>query len=191
MISFLQNTIQKQISLLQNNLNRLPLAKQIIIDKSFLNEEYKTPNSFNNSETHRELYNNLKTLKCPVLYWFELDKNKVDVDSIIADFKNFKENNKGRDSSAFPFTKDFSDRLKILYLGKVKKDFHLRLVNHLGYSTNPNTVGLQLAHWFDTGKYGNLTLNYITLNKEMEQLISVLEIELAKELKPLIGKHNN
>jgi hypothetical protein len=137
MISFLQNTIQKQISLLQNNKNILPLLKQIVIDKSFLNEEYKTPNTFNNSETHRELYNNLKTLKCPVLYWFELDKSKFNPEAIIADFQNFKVNNKGRSSSAIK--KDISDSQEILYVGKVKKDFHLRLVNHLGYSTNKDT----------------------------------------------------
>ena len=59
---------------------------------------------------------------------------------------------------------------------------------HSGWGTSPKTAGLQLPYWYDFEKYGNLTFNYIVLEKSMKYFVEVLEKELRNELKPLIGK---
>ncbi|WP_213068772.1 hypothetical protein [Flavobacterium columnare] len=47
---------------------------------------------------------------------------------------------------------------------------------------------MQLFHWFNPKEYGDITLYYLTLDTAMENLISVLEIEMALRKKPIIGR---
>jgi len=65
-----------------------------------------------------------------------------------------------------------------------------RLITHLGYSTSTQTAGLRLFHWYNvTEGLPSLKLNYIVYEREMEDLISILELDLARELKPILGRY--
>jgi hypothetical protein len=162
--------------------------KTIDIDSSYLTENYRGSQTFSKSENFKDLYDGLVKDK-PVLYWFTLDADKFSNDSTQLNIQEIKESTKGRKMAYLP--EKYRDSSGTLYVGKVKDKFHYRFVNHLGHSVNEKTGSLQLTYWYDTELYGNLKLNYIVLDKEMDILLGVLEIELAKKLMPLIGSHKN
>lgn len=85
-----------------------------------------------------------------------------------------------------------------LYVGSVKKGFNTRLKQHLGYgkmgqiikedgSINKGTGSLHLKKWCP--KTILLRLSYTEISNQ--NLTTDLESELAKILKPLLGRHNN
>jgi hypothetical protein len=191
MINKITSLIEKQILNLQSclqELNNSELIKTIDINESHLHETFRSAKKFSKSKEFNELYKSLCKDK-PVLYWFTFDKEKFKEEELKFDFEYIKINTAGRGLSFLP--KTYNRNSNTLYVGKVKKNFHYRFVNHLGHSVNNKTVSLQLTYWYDVTKYGNLKLNYIVLDKGMEALISVLEVELAKELMPIIGSHKN
>ena len=158
------------------------------IDKSFFHEKYKKDANI----TAESFFLEFNDIKSPVLYWFEINTTKVSKEAIRNKYEGFLENNKlnldtYRNPSAIKI--DYSKAENTLYVGKVKNGFWGRLVTHLGYNTSRKTAGMQLFYWYDIEQFGDLTLNYVVLNREMENLVAVLEVELAKELKPLIGRY--
>ena len=77
---------------------------------------------------------------------------------------------------------------RILYVGKVKRHFWGRLIQHLGYYKVNRTQGLQLYYWAKELNL-NLKVTVIEFEPEMIDLMEVLESALAKKLKPILGKH--
>ena len=186
----IQNIVDDQINKLTKCIEALKdlEIKTIDIDSTYLRENYRKAKTFSKCVKFKDIYNSLPK-KNPVLYWFTFDTEKLNDEMLLQIFSEIREKTKGRKLSELSKTLRLSKGT--LYVGKVKKDFHYRFVNHLGHSVNNDTASLQLTYWYDALKYGSLKLNYIVLEEDMKTLISVLEIELAKELKPIIGSHNN
>jgi hypothetical protein len=133
---------------------------------------------------YKDLFNELKNLTGPVLYFFE----------IISDF-NHKEiidniNNYAltENSKAVPAIKKNYPNSNILYVGKVKKGFLGRVIQHLGYYRVNRTQGIQLFYW---AKELNLTLRLTAMEFELEaaDIMPIFENNLASFLRPIIGKH--
>jgi hypothetical protein len=192
MNDIINNIVSDQINKLTNyfdilNKNGLEI-KTIDIDSSYLAENYRKTQTFSKSAKFKNLYDNLPKNK-PVLYWFTFDVEKLKNDTLEQAFKDINETIKIRKTAEVPKTQ--RESRGTLYVGKVKDKFHYRFVNHLGHSVNDKTGSLQLSYWYNATIYGNLKLNYIVFEEEMKTLIGVLEIELAKKLKPILGSHKN
>lgn len=73
-----------------------------------------------------------------------------------------------------------------LYIGKVKKGVGGRMATHFGYA-NPKIGGLQLKYW---AKAINLKLkvHIVAFDENIDDFINPLELQLTKNLRPLIGK---
>ncbi|MCZ8198196.1 MAG: hypothetical protein O9267_11375 [Flavobacterium sp.] len=183
------NLVLKKITeIIQNNYDDYDEGKSIVINSSLFNEIYCEKSNITTCNEHNEIFSEIKKIKMkPVLYWFSIDNNNVTATTLRNKYLEFKDLKFSRNSASY---KPFIDpKSRTLYVGKVKKDFHLRLVTHLGYSKNKDTAGLQLFHWYRLEEFGNLTLNYIVFKEEMCDLITILEMELARKLNPIIGKY--
>ena len=161
------------------------LTKEFIFDidcsdlKDYLN------NNILKTEEYSDLFKRLCEMKGPVLYWFEILSDNTN-DSIIASLRGYK---RLKDHRAIPYFKESYDRhTRILYVGKCKRDFYGRVIQHLGYFTTPTIQGLQLYHW---AKDINLKvrIHAIEFPNEMEDIMPIVESFFAKQLHPLIGKH--
>lgn len=173
---------------LEKNLFDYEQANPIIINTLLFNEIYCEKSNITTCSEHDAIFSEFKRIKkSPVLYWFTIDDKNIDANTLRNKYMDFKDLKSSRNSAAY---KPFLDiHSKTLYVGKVKKDFHLRLVTHLGYSRNKDTAGMQLFHWYNPEEFGNLILNYIIFKEEMSDLITILEMEFARELKPIIGRY--
>jgi hypothetical protein len=178
-------------------------VENIVIDKNFLfNIENKQKDNCKSQEERGKL---LLIKDKPVLYWFTFPEGFQNQETIRNSFMDFSIKNNKKEYSSYE--KDYkvsplkhkralsaiknkflNQDTNTLYVGKVKKDFWGRLATHSGWATSPKTAGLQLAFWYNFENFPPIKLNYITFEKEMDDFVSILEIELAKELKPLIGK---
>jgi hypothetical protein len=76
----------------------------------------------------------------------------------------------------------------VLYVGKVKKVLWGRVIQHLGFSKTAGTQGLQLYHWA-RGLSLELKLTVLEFEANMADLLPLVEKAVAKQLKPLLGKH--
>lgn len=121
----------------------------------------------------------------PCLYYFEIesDHSAEEIVNRVTEYKLT------QDSKAVPAIKKNFPQSKVLYVGKVKKGIWGRLVQHLGYYKVPRTQGLQLFYW-TKGTNVSLKMNILEFEHEMADYMGVLENKLAKELKPILGKHN-
>ena len=183
------NSVLKKISeIVERNSNTFEQSQPILITTTIFNEIYCSKSNVTTCEEHKNIFSDLiKFKKKPILYWFSIDDKISNATIIREKYKEFKDLKSNRSSASYKIVLDSNS--KSLYVGKVKENFHLRLVTHLGYSKNENTAGMQLFHWYNPEQCGNLTLNYIVFNEEMSDLITILEMELARELKPIIGKY--
>lgn len=137
------------------------------------------------SEEYRDIFTKLKEMDSPVLYWFEItsDIDNQTVRNAIEGYAN------QEDSKATPaLKKHFDPMSKCLYVGKVKKGVWGRMIQHLGFYKQPRTQGLQLFYW---AKQIHLELkaHIYEFDQSAENLVSVLEVELANKLNPIVGKH--
>lgn len=161
--------------------------KKIHINKDYFNKKFFTQNITENIDD----FIHLKSINTPILYWFEIPDTKYNQE-LRQSYEKYREETKNgtleyRNTSAYKTKID--DNSTTLYVGKVEKTFWGRLVTHLGYNKSKRTAGMQLFHWYDIIKYGNLELNYIVFDNTMKDLIIILEKKLARQLKPLIGKY--
>ncbi len=161
-------------------------AKQIQkynIDCSDLLEEYHT-NDIRNSPRFESLFAALQKIEGPALYYFEVlssHSSKEIVDAI-------EEYSRTETPRAIPAIKKNYPNTKILYVGKVKRTMWGRLIQHLGFHTYSTTQGLQLFQW--ATKLGLVVeLTVMEFEPEMENLMAVLENELAESMQPILGKH--
>lgn len=119
----------------------------------------------------------------PAVYWFEITSKHTakDIHHPYAQFRI-------QSPRAIPaFKKGFREwESKILYVGKVKNNIAGRMIIHLGYETKYQ--GLRLCDWRHIQGL-KLKLNVIYLPTEFEPLAKVFELQLAKTLHPILGKH--
>lgn len=136
------------------------------------------------SEKYKAMFSDLKTLQGPCLYYFEILSENLSSE-IISKIKEYADS---ENSKSIPAIKKTIPDSKILYVGKVKRHFWGRLIQHLGYYKVDRTQGLQLYYWT---KELNLNLKLVVyeFEPEMINLMEVLENDLAKHLKPILGKH--
>lgn len=134
------------------------------------------------------LLNNLALIKdFPVLYIAEITDAvpHMDIVAAIHDFINKKTD---RAFPAFSDKRINNEHSKVLYVGKVKRDFYGRIIQHMGYHRSAHTQGLQLSHWIPAIQL-DVTFKYVVLKPEIGDFLSSIEYALANELKPILGKH--
>jgi hypothetical protein len=123
----------------------------------------------------------------PVLYYFQIlsGPGNKKIQQAIIDYKDSKPT---RSVSAVKSNFSTWDT-STLYVGccstiKISDRVH----QHLGYYTQEKTQGLQLCHWAKPLAI-ELQLHVIMLPADARPLATLFEKKLAKELRPLIGKH--
>lgn len=136
------------------------------------------------SEKYNGMFSELKNLSGPCLYYFEILSENSSSEIV----EKIREYSTTENSKSIPAIKKSIPESKILYVGKVKRHFWGRLIQHLGYYKVNRTQGLQLYYWT---KELNLNLKLVVyeFEPEMINLMEVLESDLAKHLKPILGKH--
>lgn len=137
------------------------------------------------SEQYKVLFDELKKITGPSLYWFEI-VSETDNKNIIDALQSYNQLENHRNTPVFH--KNYSRETRILYVGKVKKGFWGRVIQHLGYFTTPSTQGLQLYHWVMPLDL-ELMLHVIEFESDMADVMPVVEQFFSLRLKPLIGKH--
>ena len=185
--NFLNNRIENSLEILKMSLTKEKEINTLAINETFFNSIY-FDNDIRKSEQLKDVFDQLKQIKNPVLYWFEIDETKTNADTIRSLYNEHLAKNSNRAISSYK--KDYDKNSKTLYVGKVKSGFWGRLITHLGYHKSTQTAGLQLFHWYNVSAgLPALKLNYIVYEREMEDLISILELDLARELKPILGRY--
>ncbi len=183
-MDLIQAITNEQIEVLKKSLQNGIIREHFeVIDCDTLGDFMHT--DVRKSSEFKSLFDTLKSMKGPVLYWFEIlsENTHAQVRGKLTEYKNMSD---ARANSAMRnYTVPDS---KYLYVGKVKKGICGRIVTHLGYNKSHKTSGLQLYHW---SKNMNLKLRLHTIEfiPEMADLISVVELKLAQNLHPIIGKH--
>lgn len=137
-----------------------------------------------NSDKYEKMFAELKELVGPCLYYFEITSENLTSEII----EKIKQYSISENSKSIPAIKSKIIESKILYVGKVKRHFWGRLIQHLGYYKVNRTQGLQLFYWTKELNL-NLKLTVFEFEPEMINLMEVLENDLAKHLKPILGKH--
>lgn len=125
------------------------------------------------------------------LYWFELESNEKAYELKLL----MNEYGKTEGCKKIPATNKNSNS-KVLYLGVrqggVRGDgltnIEGRMNQHLGYYHKPSTQGLQLYE-YAKGKNFEITLKVIEFQGIETYYLNVIEKLLAKEMKPLSGRH--
>jgi len=136
------------------------------------------------SEKYKLMFSDLKEMVGPCLCFFEITSDNL-TSEIIDKIKDYSFT---EGSKAIPAIKKKIPESNVLYVGKVKSSFWGRLIQHLGFYKVNRTQGLQLYYW---AKELNLSLKLTVMEfeNEMVDLMEVLENEMAKHLKPILGKH--
>lgn len=134
---------------------------------------------------YKQVFDNLNDIKnYPVLYWFEIENTNIEAKQIVNAINEY---SKSGNKAVPAIKKSYEPNSKILYVGKVKRNFNGRLIQHLGFYKINNTQGLQLFYWAGKIKL-KLKLNYIVFDNSLENLMPLFEIEIAKKIKPIVGK---
>ena len=150
------------------------------LEEKYLHEDIRY------SEKYKDLFEKLqKTEHNPCVYYFEIVSDITP--DIIVEKINKTDRNKPAIKDNYP--KDS----KILYVGKVKGCFWGRLIMHMGYHTQKSGIlsyahGLQLHHWAKELSL-KLKVHVFEFEPDMADLMKVFENQFAKELRPIIGKH--
>lgn len=137
-----------------------------------------------NSDKHGKMFIELKEFVGPCLYYFEITSDNLSSE-IVSRIRKYSDS---ENSKSIPAIKSKIVESKILYVGKVKRHFWGRLIQHLGYYKVNRTQGLQLFYWARELNL-NLKLTVFEFDADMINLMEVLENDLAKHLKPILGKH--
>ena len=165
----------------------------IELNSNYFHMDYCKVRNITTCEEHVNIFQRLKNIRKPVLYWFELESSSRNKE-IRLQYEKYVEKVRCKYKEPYyrntaSFKKYFSKESTTLYVGKVQTYFWGRLVTHLGYSVSEKTASMQLFHWYDVSRFGNIKVKYIVFDNDMKYLITALEKELALELKPLIGRY--
>lgn len=136
------------------------------------------------SEKYKILFNDLKRIEGPVVYYFEIMSDNTSTDIV----NHIRQYAASENSKAIPAIKRTIPESKILYVGKVKKGFWGRLIQHLGFYKVNRTQGLQLYYWAKELDL-DIKLRVFEFESQMADLMNVIENGLARELNPILGKH--
>lgn len=137
------------------------------------------------SEKFRSIFDQLKDIGGPTLYWFEIisDASSFDIINALSEYKL------SLDPKATPALRSKIDyESRTLYVGKVKGSFWGRLITHLGYLKVNQTQGLQLYYWAKSLSL-DLKVHMLEFDDDMADIMPIIEYAFAKHLKPLAGKH--
>jgi hypothetical protein len=137
------------------------------------------------SDKFKDIFDKLKELSGPTLYWFEI-LSDTDTKQIVETFFNYKSSISSKTTPAVKTTIDYDSRT--LYVGKVKGSFWGRLIQHLGFFKVNATQGLQLFYWAKDISL-KLRINIYVFDNNMADIMPIAEYAFAKRLKPLLGKH--
>lgn len=131
---------------------------------------------------HRDNFERLAAVRGPVVYVFELCPPSSP-SAILAAARTYE------GKRAMPaLRRNIDETSPVLYVGKVKKALWGRVIQHLGFSRTAGTQGLQLYHW-TRGMALELKLTAFEFEADMAELLPLVERAVAKQLKPLLGKH--
>ncbi len=145
-------------------------------------EDYNI-NDITKSSKFNALFDELKAMhNGPALYVFEITSNHR-ANKIVDSIKNTK-----IERPIPAILEKIFDESKILYIGKVVEYFWGRLIQHLGFHKHKNSQGLQLYYWAKELKL-ELSITVLEFETNSKDLMSLFENALAKELKPILGKH--
>ena len=134
------------------------------------------------SEEYRSEFERLAAVRGPVVYVFEICPPSSP-SAVLAAARAY------AGPRAVPAHRsNIDDTSPVLYVGKVKKAFWGRVIQHLGFSRTAATQGLQLYHW-TRGMALELQLTAYEFEDDMGDLLPLVELALAKQLSPLLGKH--
>lgn len=135
------------------------------------------------SYLHKDDINGFVINKKACLYIFELVSHNAEQVRDI--YKDFCSNPVYSNLSKSAIKKNPHIDTNILYVGKIKKDIGKRMVTHFGFA-HSRTGGLQLKYWAkDNGL--QLKVHIIALDERIDDFINPLELNLIKNMKPLIG----
>lgn len=160
--------------------------KSFELDCNKLNYDFDNNNICEDESYFKKIFDSLKKdTDYPTVYWFEFDTNLHSPEKLFNIFKSYKQNCTTRNPPAI--YKNYRNT-NVLYLGKSKSCLWGRFLLHLGFHLDKHSQGLILNEW---AKDINLKLkfNYCVFDEEMVDLITLYELKLAQQLKPLIGKH--
>lgn len=136
------------------------------------------------SERFKTLFEIAAEMNGPVLYIFEV-LSKHDSSEIVEAIRGYKSLPSAK---ATPAIKKKYPNSRVLYVGKVKKNFWGRLIQHLGYYDAKTTQGLQLHYWAPQLNL-KLQLTAIEFEKESEEMLALIEKDFAHHLQPIAGWH--
>lgn len=144
--------------------------------RDFSNEDIR------DSAEHKEDFIRLASITGPVVYVFEVISDTTS-DSLLQAAHSYSGNR------AMPaFKASVNPASRILYVGKVKRNFWGRVIQHLGFYKVTATQGLQLFHWA-APLHLKVKLTAFEFRGDMSELLPLVENSLAHALHPLIGKH--
>ena len=150
--------------------------------RDFLSEDIRTSDEF------RDFFIQLTSIKGACVYWWNIHTD-LSNKQILDKFKEYKNDaNRTRAIPALKSEKHHNESTKTLYVGKVKRDFYGRVIQHFGCHKTKRTQGLQLFYWAKDIEL-KLELNVIEFEKSMENIVPLIEYALANKLNPIIGKH--
>ncbi|PIB38295.1 hypothetical protein [Maribacter sp. 4G9] len=137
------------------------------------------------TKTYLKLIDLFLSYTDPCVYWFEI-RSPTEVKGIWNSFGEYK----ARKLRTVPYKKKvMPEDTNVLYLGKVKKGLLRRLKEHLGYTDSVKTQSLQLIHW--ALGYGiKIKIHVMEFEQETSNLVGVFEFKLAREIRPLLGRHS-
>ncbi|WP_343486105.1 hypothetical protein [Allomuricauda sp. d1] len=186
MQKIIQEYSETLIEVLQDvSKNNSLIQKSYVFDCEWLSS--LNPEKVRETDEHKTYQELFRNLKGPVLYWFRIisDTSSSDIRQKLQEYKSLN----SLDKKATPSLRNsFNPSSKILYVGKVKRNFWSRVIQHIGIYENKQTQGLQLMHW--TGGLDlRVELNAIEFDEGMSNLISIFEWKLSKIKKPIIGIH--
>jgi hypothetical protein len=136
-------------------------------------------------EENQQQFRELMELKGPVLYWFEVTSNHTAIELREA-IEGYKGQPNARRTPAFK--RAFSPDSRCLYVGKAKRSFYGRVIQHLGFEQSGSSQGMQIYHWANDMRL-KVSVHGFELAPAMIDLVSIMEIEFAKHMKPIFGKH--
>lgn len=178
---FLNETI-----LILENLKKNDVRKTFTFDFSCEDLEDDSNCEIKQFPKFKGLFGGIEDMKGPVLYWYEVISSQSNDDILNA----LQEYGKKDGHRAIPaFNKKQDKPTKILYVGKCKRHFSTRVIQHLGYFKTDTTQGLQLRFWAKKLDL-KLRLHAMEFDNNMAEIMLIVESYFAKKLNPLVGKHN-
>lgn len=158
------------------------IKKEYIINCTLLQDDYHQVNVTTTGD-FVPIFSDIEP-ETPVLYWFEIISGHSSQD-VMKYFDRYR-NTAGR--KAIPATRKVVHNSEVLYVGKVKRRFDGRLVQHLGYYNVAGTQALQLHYWAKNLPLV-LKLHTVLFPRDMADMMGVVENKFAARLRPILGKH--